>query len=141
MSLPMTLPVGNRSVFAVLIPLLLAGAGAAGYKLGADSKDVAGAVKVAESRAFERGRAQGDQEGRKALVDQDNSPEQIRSNTIDWLGYDDWKEGWYVVHMFKHTSLQNERVRVFSINERQKMDGGLSYSLCGKSNDSICYTQ
>jgi hypothetical protein len=146
----MTIHIGKRFGVAVLVVLLVAAAGAVGYKLGGDSKDVAGAVqdaktqaKAAETQAFERGRAQGDSEGRKALVDQGNSQPEADSEVIKYLGYDrtDWKKNrWYAVAVTTRGG-EGPDPKYVSVYDRTLMAPGLEYSLCGSDNSEICYRQ
>ena len=120
----MTITIGKRFLLAVLVLLLIAGAGAGGYQLGRDSKDVGGAVKRAKTAAFERGRAQGDQEGRGAIVRElrGNRQQDADSDVIEYLGYDrtDWKDdSWYLVHMIKRVGTND--AKIVSVNDRKLM--------------------
>ena len=136
----MTIHIGKRFMVVVLGLVLIAAAAAVGYKLGRDSKDVEGAVTAAESLAFERGRAQGDSEGRKAIVDQYSSQEQIDSDVIEYLGYarTDWKKDhWYIVGVT--TRGGGHDPKYVSVYDRKLMAPGLNYSLCGNDNSELCY--
>jgi hypothetical protein len=139
----MTIHIGKRFLSVVLVVLIVGAAGAVGYKVGADSKDVAGAVRAAEARGFDRGRAQGDSEGRKAIVDQDNSQEQADSDVIKYLGYErtDWKKNaWYIVGITTRGGVGPDPKYV-SVYDRKLMAPGLDYSLCGSDNSEICFTE
>jgi hypothetical protein len=122
--------------------LLVAGGAAVGYKLGGDRQDVAGAVKAAETRAFERGRAQGDSEGRDAWVKQENSQESADSDVIRYLGYDrsDWKKNaWYLVGVTTRGGYGEPKY--VSVFDRKLVSPGLDYSLCGADNSSLCWME
>lgn len=140
----MTITIGRRAVLLFLAVLLAAGCGVGGYFLGRSSKDtertVRAAVKKTRAVAFEQGRAQGDQEGRKAIVDQERSPAEATSQVIEYLGHDDWKaDKWYIVHIIRREGDLGQRI--YSVNDRASMSPGLDYNLCGTDNESICYVE
>jgi hypothetical protein len=100
-------------------------------------------ARAAESQAFERGRAQGDSEGRKTIVDQDNSQLEADSNVIKYLGYDrtDWtKNRWYAVAVSTRGG-EGPDPKYVSVYDRTLMAPGLEYSLCGSDNSELCYRQ
>jgi hypothetical protein len=145
----MTIRIGKSFAIGVLVVLLVAGAAGAGYKVGSDRQDVARAVrttqgraKAAEARAFERGRAQGDSEGRGALVKKFNSQESVDSDVIKYLGYDrtDWKKnGWYLVGVT--TRGGGSDPKYVSVFDRKLMSPGLEYSVCGDDHSSLCWRE
>lgn len=140
----MTIHIGRTFAVAVIVVLLIAAAAAVGYKVGGDRKDEAGAgaVKAAEARAFERGRAKGDAEGRQVWADMENSQEEADDDVIKYLGYDrsDWKKNhWYLIGVT--TRGGDGDPKYVSVFDRKLMSPGLDYSLCGEDNSSICYVE
>jgi hypothetical protein len=108
------------------------------YVLGRSTQDVRGA----EARGVERGKAVGAQQARSDIAKEQeaNAASQARSDTIEYLGYDDWKDDrWYAVHMIKRRG-GDYAAAITSINDRQLMSPGLDYSLCGDDAGSICYS-
>jgi len=136
----MTITIGRKFLLAALMLVLATAAAAGGYVVGRSSgPDVAGV----RANAYSRGRASGMASGRGAGYTEGlKAAKPTRSdeigNEIDFLGYTDWKrDHWYVVHIMKRDGAFSQPI--YSVNERQLMDGALNYSSCGKSLASLCW--
>ena len=135
----MTITINPRSILLVLVGLLvLAGVAFGAYSYGRSTRDEA----AARARGFRQGEARGQREALQDAVKQQDqdAPSEARSRQVDYLGFFDWKDdAWYAVHVIKRTGDLN--VRIASVNDRQLMSPGLTYSLCGDDKGSICWSQ